>query len=151
MREVSPAAKGLARQLLGREAGGSREPEELARAIGRAYRRLHQRLAPLIGPAGYNALFARALHLARAEFPALEDVALDERAETNLVGAVRVAVSSTRDLAEPAAALEAILAHFIWLLTTFIGEDLGLRLVREAWPGPADERDAPPTRRYEHE
>ena len=45
MSEVSPAATGLARQLLGQEVGGSREPDDLAKAIGRSYRRLHQRLA----------------------------------------------------------------------------------------------------------
>jgi hypothetical protein len=151
MREVSPAAKELARQLLGREDRDSPEAEDPAEAIGRAHRRLHQHLAPLIGPAGYSALFARALHLARAEFPALEYVALDEDAGTNPAGAVRFAAAGAGEFSEPAAALEAILAHFIWLLTTFIGEDLGLRLVREAWPELVDEQDGSPTRRHEHE
>jgi len=134
MSEVSPAVRQLARQLLLREAGERREPAALAGAAERACERLRRRLVGLLGRAGVAALFGRALHLAQAEVPALAGVTFAERSDTSLQGVREFA--ATHDPAVIVDALAAILAHVIGLLAHFIGADLGLRLVGEAWPEP---------------
>lgn len=132
MGEVSPAARTLARQVLALEAGGQLRAEELARAVERACRRLRLHLADVIGPVGFDSLLTRALRLAQGEVPALERIALAEDLEPSLQGAHEFA--ATHGPVAAGDAFAAILAHFIWLLITFIGEDLGLHLIRETWP-----------------
>ena len=122
----------LARQLLAHEAEGRQQPEALAEAADRACQRLRQRLESLTGLVGFNTLFARALNLATAEFPGLDALTVEQRPDACLAG-VR-AFAAAHEPAEAGAGLAAILANFIGLLVTFIGEDLGLRLVRQAWP-----------------
>ena len=136
MPETSPAARVLARRVLRHEASGRAEPAALAEAAERADARLRGRLASLIGPTGYTALVARAVYLAQAEVPALERVTVDALAtgaEGGLHG-VREFARASGDAGAAEAGLSAILAHVIGLLVTFIGEDLALRLIREAWP-----------------
>ncbi len=109
--------------------GDGREPEALLDAAEHACQKLCQRLAQLITVVGYRALLARALHLARGEFPFLEGV----RAEDGGFDGLR---AKTEDV-EPAtlrAALTTVLGSVIGLLSTFIGEDLAVRLVRDVWP-----------------
>jgi hypothetical protein len=136
MPEMSPAAQVLARRVLRHEAGGRAEPAALAEAAERADARLRERLASLIGPTGYTTLVARAVYLAQAEVPALERVTVDALAtgaEGGLHG-VREFARASGDAGVAEAGLSAILAHVIGLLVTFIGEDLALRLIRDAWP-----------------
>ena len=136
MPEMSPAAQVLARRVLRHEAGGRAEPAALAEAAERADARLRARLASLIGPTGYTALLTRAVHLAQAEVPALERVTVDALApgaEGGLHG-VREFARASGDAGAAEAGLSAILAHVIGLLATFIGEDLALRQIRDAWP-----------------
>ena len=78
------------------------------------------------------ALGTRALRLAQGEYPDLSVVAFDEGAEGGLRGIGEFAATRAPD--EVGDALAAILAHFIGLLTVFIGEELGLRLIRESAP-----------------
>jgi hypothetical protein len=133
MPELSAASLALARRMLLREAGEHPEPAALAEATARAAARLRGRLAGLIGLTGYTILVARALRLAQADVPALEGITVDAGAEGVLQGIHEFALTS----GEPevaAAGLIAILGHVIGLLMTFIGEDLAVRLVREAWP-----------------
>lgn len=127
MEEVSPVAQELARRLLAHEAGARQGPEELAAAIERIHHRLRQTLARLIGLAGFNALFDRALHLAGAASPALAQVTVE------LQGAREFAVA--HDSFTVRAGFVSILAHFIGLLIRFVGEELTVGLIREAWPG----------------
>ncbi len=134
MIEAPPIAHMLARRVLLYEAGGRMEPEALAQAAERADARLKSRLGSLIGQTGYTILVARAVRLARAEVPTLEGVAVDTGAEGGLQGVRAFALANDGDPRAAEAGLTAILAHVIGLLSTFIGEDLALRLVREAWP-----------------
>jgi hypothetical protein len=136
MPEMLPAAQVLARRVLRHEAGGRAEPAALAEAAECADARLRGRLASLIGPTGYTVLVARAVRLAQTEVPALERVTIDALAtgaEGGLHG-VREFARASGDAGAAEAGLGAILAHLIRLLVTFIGEDLALRLIREAWP-----------------
>jgi len=106
--------------------------DELAAGFQRVCRVLHDRLAPLISSSGFQTLFARALRLAARDFPFLAGVTIATNGDCALSG-LPVA-TDTRDPGEVADAFAAVLAHFIWLLVIFIGENLGLRKVREAWP-----------------
>ena len=133
MPQISPAARSLARRALLHEAGGRAEPAALAEAADRADARLRERLADLIGTTGYTALVARAVRLAQAEVPALKGVTVDAGVEGSLHG-VRALALTSDDPTVAEAGVTALLAHVIGLLSTFIGEDLALRLVRDAWP-----------------
>ena len=134
MQTVSPAARTLAWQVLLHEAGGEREPAALAHAATRVDAVLRGRLSGLIGLTGYTILVARATRLAQAEVPALAPAMFDPRAEDGLQGAHAFALAHGDDPSVAADGLAAIMAHLIGLLVTFIGEDLALRLVHEAWP-----------------
>jgi hypothetical protein len=107
-------------------------PEAVAEAGERTWERLRRRLIVLIGPEGFDALFARALALARADYPVLADVRYDAAEEYGLTGLRESAPehppSDIRD------ALVAVTAHFLAVLVRLIGADLVVRLLREAWP-----------------
>src|SRR5919198_5451207 len=136
MPDMSPAVQVLAGRVLRHEAGGRAEPAALAEAAERADARLRERLASLIGQTGYTTLVARAVRLAQAEVPALERVTVDALAtgaEGGLHG-VREFARASGDAGAAEAGLSALLAHGLGVLVTFLGEDLALRLIREAWP-----------------
>lgn len=138
MHEVPLEAHDLARRLLRQEAGGSRESAALALATERACGWLRGRLVPLIGQIGFTALLRRALRLAQGAFPDLIALTVDEGGEPCIVGAHAFAAAHATDSAQVEAALAAILAHFIALLDTFIGEVLTRRVVGERWPAGTD-------------
>jgi hypothetical protein len=134
--QTTVAQRDLARRLLAWELGDVQDPSALPDAAERACRKLCRHLAKLVTMAGSHALLARALHLAKVEFPFLEGVQSCPPPEVCLDG-LRERVRGV----EPALAqrgLAAILASLIGLLVTFIGEDLALRLVGDVWP------DVPP-------
>lgn len=152
MPEVSTAAHALARRVLLHDAGEHPEPAALAEAVERADARLRARLVDLVGLSGYTTLVDRAVRLAQTEVPVLERVTVDAGATGGAGGegilrGVRDVVESARasggDPRAAEAGLTAILAHIIGLLVIFIGEDLALRLVHEAWPEPAPDHVAP--------
>ena len=84
-------------------------------------------LTRFAGADGFTSLLRRALALASAEAPALQGVKV--AADGRMVGFEEMVANS--DANEAAVA---ITAHVLWLLVTFIGEPLTLRLVREAFP-----------------
>jgi len=103
--------------------GGADDAEVAARVVLRLYRELSQ----LIGPAGFDVLLARSVVVARRTRPALADVTAGP------AGAVTGLDVASRDEAIGEGAL-AIVAHFIDLLATLIGEDLAMALVGKVWP-----------------
>jgi hypothetical protein len=121
----------FARRLLLHEADAERGAD-LAAVVQRMCGAMHERLAPLISSAGYHALLGRALKLASRDFPFLANVSGAGDPACMLEGLAEAVES--RDRSEVADALTALLAHFMWLLVLFIGEQLGLGKVREAWP-----------------
>jgi hypothetical protein len=133
MRQATPQLRELSRRLFAGAAKKSRGPAALAEALEVSCRSLHGRLDPLIGAGGYRALLARALHLAKKEFPWLEGVEVEEHPACALKG-LRGAVKGL-DASRVNEAFALVLANVIWLLVTFIGEDIALGLVREVWPG----------------
>lgn len=84
--------------------------------------RLLPSLLPLVGKVGFCSLLARALTLAKRESPALRGVRVRE--DCTLEGLPE----------DASAAVGVVIAHLIGLMTTFMGETLTLRLLRNAWP-----------------
>ena len=114
--------RALAQQLLileGRLQGVAEDPTDEG---ARVFERLRVALTRFAGSDGVASLVRRALALASADDSALQQVSM--RANGSLEGLEQVSGN----------AVIAIVAQFLGLLTTFIGEPLTLRLVRDAWP-----------------
>lgn len=91
--------------------------------------RLRSGLEKLMGSAGFDVLLARSLVLAKRTHPALADVTVGP--DGQLAGLNTVA----RDGVGVDEGAMPIVAEFIELLVSLVGEDLGMRLVRDLWPG----------------
>jgi hypothetical protein len=126
----APAPDELARWLLAAEGGAHVTPEELALAV-QTYERLRAHLAIYLGSQGFDALWARALQLARRTVPWKGDA--DPSAAPASPHRLEIAARG-RDAAETHAVLLAIFTQFLALLFTFIGADLGFRLLHQCWP-----------------
>lgn len=114
--------RALAQRLLileGRPQGATGDPADEA---VRVFERLRVALARFAGSDGFVSLVRRALALASAHDPSLRQVSV--RPDGSLQGLEHV----------PGDAVTAIVAQFLGLLVTFIGEALTLRLVGDAWP-----------------
>jgi hypothetical protein len=90
---------------------------------------LRRVLSTLLGAAGFRALLARAVTLAKAEAPELDVVVV--QSDGSLAGLSPDDGRSKTELAESEVVL---VAHLLGLLVTFVGEALMLRLVNDAWP-----------------
>ena len=114
--------RALAQRLLtleGRHQNTSDDPVDEA---VRVFERLRVAFTRFAGSDGLTSLVRRALALARADHPSLRQVSV--RADGSLEGLEQV--SSDAPLA--------IIAQFLGLLVTFVGEPLTLQFVRNAWP-----------------
>jgi hypothetical protein len=131
--EGPPHLRRSAIWLLVHEAGGERATSEhLAEASARLLEKLSEHLAQVIGRAGIEALWLRAVKLRKSEFPFLDERLL------------------SRDHARPGEPLRACLqeqqpevireawgalfATVVGLLTTVIGDRLARALLQGAWP-----------------
>jgi hypothetical protein len=129
-----PALAEFARRLVQHEADRVGSPHDLAAGLQSTCQALHTRLWPLISALGFQTLFARAITLAAREFPRLATVTVTaDGAECVLSGLAHPAEARTMEDGTDDA-LVAVLAHFLKLLVLFIGEDLGLRTIRDVWP-----------------
>ncbi len=126
-----PSLVGFAGRLLRYEIDKAGLAEGLADGFRRLCQALHGRLAPLISSTGFQTLFARAHKLAARDFPLLGAVSISAESDWSVAHLLDSASHSEQQVAE---ALAALLAHFIWLLVTFIGGNLGLGTVAEMWP-----------------
>jgi hypothetical protein len=133
MTKLRPAAvRRLARKVLAARTGSARGDEVLAAATRRAYDDLAQVCSPLIGQVGFDALTARALHLAQREYSWLVDAGEPERANEAFVPVLAGLARQDPPVATEGAA--AVFAMLVGLLVTFIGEPLTASLMRKAWP-----------------
>jgi hypothetical protein len=122
----------VARQLLDHERGQQDTALELAPIMEGAFRRFHKHMLQLIGQAGFQALLARAAHLTRKEAAWIESVNIQVEPTLTLTGLAECIESE--GAAEVMEGLELLLANFIGLLCTFIGESLTMLLIRRIWP-----------------
>jgi hypothetical protein len=122
--------RNFAKRLVADEARGNKPPATKTPADFSACEKLRPKLATLMGNAGFRALLSRALALAKAEVPWLR--AVQVKADGTLEG-----VDEQHAQLDPDELFEGrvvLLAQLLGLLVAFIGENLTLRLVREAWP-----------------
>ncbi|HEX7049494.1 MAG TPA: hypothetical protein VF188_04725 [Longimicrobiales bacterium] len=133
MKRPTEAIRSLARRLLAHEIAAGPSVEDVVAGADVVLRKLSAHLVPLIGPAGFQVLLARALHLARQDFPLLEDVRSGEAPNAPIEGLDGLARGSDPD--ELRDAVTAVLADFFGLLAHFIGDVLTVRIVSRAWPG----------------
>lgn len=122
----------LASRLLQHESGGTTGAGAIADALESAWRQLGEGLEPLVGTGGTYALIARAVSLARREFPFLGTVRLVPGARADFT-AIRDSLTSQDDALAEAAGV-AVLERLLGLLTGLLGEELGLWPVRAIWP-----------------
>ena len=131
MPETPPTAEELARWLLANEVGERRSHEELTMAALRTYEHLRDHFAVFLGNQGFDALWTRALHLARRTFPW---ESRDPTIDTSTPQHILQTATDGRDADEAQKVLLTIFRHFFTVLFSFIGADLGLRLLRQQWP-----------------
>ena len=130
MTQVPTTFTDFARRLLLHEAGNG-SVDEVTGSMEQGCRALQDRIAPLVGSAAFDALIVRAVKLAARKFAFLDDTPIGANCSAD---GLRQAVEG-REQREVTDAVAAILANFLWLLVIFIGENLGLRMVHEVWPG----------------
>jgi hypothetical protein len=98
-------------------------------------KRIHAELGKVLGPSGVDVLLARSVVLARRAHPVLGGVTAGPGG--TLAGLDAGAIQGV-ELEEGA---EAIVAYFIELLVTLVGEDLATGLVRSVWPAAEEEEE----------
>ena len=106
--------------LLANEGDSGNSSEKCAAAAGRVYDKLDAHLAPLLGRAGVQALFARSAKLAHDGLASLAELC-----RPRLEGSTKL--RACLQSLEPAVATETaavLFGTFLELITTFIGERL---------------------------
>jgi hypothetical protein len=128
MDSPSAAMRAWAKRLLASEAANQSGADSDGRESVRVFEKLRVSLTRFVGPDGFAALMRRALALARAEAPSLQNakVAADGRLE-----GIEEQTANAQNNVEAAIA---VTTHLLALLVTFIGEPLTLRLMRDVWP-----------------
>jgi hypothetical protein len=118
-------------EVLAAQPGGGAESRAIAARALWSWEQMNLHLQPLIGEAGFLALYARTVHLTAPRVPRLTPVQ-----QTASIGAVFAqlkvdleALSAT----EAAQASNMLLNTFTDLLSTMIGESLTSRILRSAW------------------
>jgi hypothetical protein len=120
----------LAQRLLASEASAGNSSHSTESAALRVYEKLRRNLCALAGVAGFRALAARALTLAKAEVPGLSVMQI--MADGSMQGLGEMDPPGDK---HPDGNGEVILiAELLGLLMIFIGRSMTLRLVQDAWP-----------------
>ena len=134
MRYATARLRRVATLLLAHEAGGEAATSEaLAAASGRLLDRLTQRLTEVIGPAGVQAIFLRAVKLRLAEYPYLDERIVLRQSGESLAEPLRECLREQ----EPDVIQEvsvSLFATFAGLLATLIGERVSWSLLQQIWP-----------------
>jgi hypothetical protein len=134
---MTPTTEAL-RQVFRRElrlrhaAGSSTDANTVAAAAVASYEGLAQHVARIIGGAGVNAIFERSMYLTQKDFPWLSHQP-HEGAVESPVQQLRLNLNG-QDSSAVALAAEALTVNFADLLVALIGDQLTIRLFRDAWP-----------------
>lgn len=121
----SPTLRAFAQELLGSEATSPHRATAGTDA-DRVCEKLRRPLSTLAGDTGFHSLVHRALTMAKREVPALRDVHVGRN------GAL-IGLAAIKPHAVEAAAELSVITHLLELVASFIGEELTMSLVRDAW------------------
>ncbi len=132
------------RRTLARSVGDSPDASAIAEATLDAWRQVADRLAPVIGARGVDALFSRSLHVTSKTFPWLA-MAENNGNSAALLTSLKARLAG-QETAAAAEASVALLVNFTELLATLIGASLTERLLASVWlpPSPESERETAP-------
>ena len=130
MNRATPRMRDIAGRLIAFEARGIKSSGTRTPAACLVGEKLRPQLAAVMGNIGFSALQSRALALANGQFSWLR--AVHVKADGGFQGLD--AVDAQIDPGEFFEGCVVLFAHLLGLLVTFIGEELTLRMVREAWP-----------------
>ena len=122
--------RNFAERLIAYETKRNKSSETKIPAACLASEKLRPNLATLMGNIGFSALLSRALALSIAEIPWLRTVHVTT--DGSFDGFEELGAQIDPDVFFEGCAV--LLSHLLELLVAFIGEDLTLRLVRQAWP-----------------
>ena len=133
-RYASARLRRVATRLLAQETGGGPgTSESLAAASGRLLEKLSQRLGQVVGPAGVQSIFLRAVRLRKAEFVFLDHRIQPSDNRESLAEPLRACLQEQ----EPDVIREvsvALFATFAGLLANVIGDRLTWSLLQQIWP-----------------
>jgi hypothetical protein len=118
-----------AKRLLASEGASAEGSTECAAAAGRVYAKLDAHLAPLLGRAGVQALFARSAKMSHSGLASLAELVAAVGGSTELSTWLQ-----SRDPEDAAKTAAVLFGTFLELITTFIGERLTVQVLRGAWP-----------------
>ena len=125
-----PVPQALAHDLLRLVAAGDESPGALVTAAEHVHARLRAGLSVFFGQTGFNSLWGRALSLAA---PSMAGGAAMAAAAPRVPGGWAAALED-HTAAETRAVLLAVFTSFIALLFTFVGTDVGSRLLYQVLP-----------------
>ncbi|WP_437623845.1 hypothetical protein [Sorangium sp. So ce1151] len=129
-------ARALSRRIIEHEIAGREAPADIAQGIEGAFRRFYLVMSTVIGPAGFQAVLTRAVHLTRRSCPGFN--ACDVTCGDTVVVRGMAELVEREGAAQASAAAVVLLDNIITLLGNFIGEDLTFRLLRRGWTGLSD-------------
>ena len=118
-----------AKRLLASEGASAEGSTECAAAAGRVYEKLDAHLAPLLGRAGVQALFARSAKVSLSGLASVAELAAAVEGSTELSTWLQ-----SRHPEDAAKTASVFFGAFLELITTFIGERLTVQVLRSAWP-----------------
>jgi hypothetical protein len=116
------------------------DPAQLASAFDLLCARLRTQLQPIFGNDAITALFRRSVRIGTLEFAWLADIIPRDTELCSVDGLDKIGAHLEPELI--AEGLAAVLANDVGLLSTFIGDDLVMPLIEEAW-STASLRDHP--------
>jgi hypothetical protein len=122
MDSLSPKIRSLAERLVAVEAASGKGGQ--TPATSQVIEKLRRRLSTLAGLMGFYSLLSRALALAKQQDPGLDMLAAKPDGSIEGVGA---------ELDHNAGGV-ILLSQLLGLLDTFIGGELTLRIIQDAWP-----------------
>lgn len=127
MKTPSESIRDLATRLLAAEsAARAREDPHEAVIV---FEKLGVSMIRFAGADGFTSLARRSLAMAAQDLPLLNGITV---APGGHVEGLKEMTAADADGGADAA--QALTVHLLWLLVTFIGEPITLRLVRESWP-----------------
>jgi len=124
MEKPSQTIRELASRLIAAEASAGTGPDVHGATL--VCEKLQLSLTRLAGADAFSALMRRSLALSRAEIPALKDVKVGP--EGCVVGLDLVTAGGGSESGTT------VTANLLWLLVTFMGEPVAMRLVTDVWP-----------------
>jgi hypothetical protein len=126
-----------ARRLIAACGADTNDAASIADTVEKICRHVIDHLDPLIGRRAAQALFSRAVYLSKRRVEILKDVSTVEP-DADVARELPDCLRSAPAEEALQAALD-VLGNFVWLLTHFISNGFGLRLLREACPDPDEE------------